>query len=163
MSTVAESHFEQAIADWLVTHGGYQHVKFGNQPVAQRDFDPLLGVDWTELETFIGATQRAAWNELVERHGGDQEGAQKKFKQRLAKELDAHGTVDVLRRGVTDLGILIRVADFIPASGLNPQLMERYNANRLTVVRQFAYEADSSKTIDLALLVNGLLVATVEL
>ena len=163
MSTVAENQLEEAIADWLVQHGGHQQVTYGNQAVAERDFDPHLGVDWTELETFIGATQQDAWNALIERHGGDQQTTQKKFKDRLAKELAARGTVDVLRHGVVDMGVTIRLAYFLPASGLNPELMERYNANRLIVVRQFAYEADSSKTIDLALLVNGLLVATAEL
>jgi hypothetical protein len=38
-----------------------------------------------------------------------------------------------------------------------------YDANRLNVTRQLAYQVGSTKTIDLGLFVNGLLVATAEL
>ncbi len=163
MPPTKEMHFEEHIARWLVEHGGYDGVVHGNQGAAERDFDPALGLNGTELFTFIGATQPDAWADLVERHGGGQELAQKRVKERLAKELDRRGTVDVLRRGITDQGIVLRLAYFRPASGLNDELQALYDANRLVVVRQFAYAADSSKTIDLALLVNGLLVATAEL
>ncbi len=162
MSVLDETHFEDHIAAWLIDHADHTNLVFGNQAVEARDFDPHLGLNGTELFTFIGATQQKAWDALVERHG-DQPTAQRKFKQRLAQELDARGTVDVLRHGVTDLGVHLRLAYFRPASGLNPELEALYDANRLTVCRQFAYAADSSKTIDLALLVNGLLVATAEL
>jgi len=163
VSSVPETAFEQEIAGWLHAHGGYSVTKLGNQAVVARDFDPALGVDWTELLTFIGATQQDAWNMLVERHGGDQSTAQVKFKNRVAQELDHRGTVDVLRHGVVDMGIEIRTAYFLPASGLNPDLRALYDANRLAVVRQFAYESEGNRTVDLALLVNGLLVATAEL
>jgi type I restriction enzyme R subunit len=162
MSVFGETRFEGHIAAWLVEHGGHTNVTYGNQAPAARDFDPGVGLNGTELFTFIGATQQAAWEKLVDRHG-DQPTAQRKLKERVARELDQRGTVDVLRHGVTDLGVHLRLAYFRPASGLNAELEALYAANRLTVVRQFAYEADSTKTIDLALLVNGLLVATAEL
>ena len=44
------------------------------------------------------------------------------FVQRLASELDKRGTVDVLRRGVVDRNITIRLAYFKPAQGLTPEL-----------------------------------------
>ncbi|MGD9571966.1 MAG: RNA-binding domain-containing protein [Thermoleophilia bacterium] len=154
--------FEDHIAAGLIEHAGHTNLVFGNQARDARDFDPQLGLNGTELFTFIGATQQRAWEALVGRHG-DQPTAQRKFKQRVAQELNARGTVDVLRHGVTDLGVHLRLAYFRPASGLNPELEALYAANRLTVCRQFAYEAESSRTIDLALLVNGLLVATAEL
>ena len=44
----------------------------------------------------------------------------------------------------------IRLAYFRPASGLTPELVERYEKNRLTVTRQLPYEANSTKTLDLA-------------
>jgi hypothetical protein len=58
------------------------------------------------------------------------------------------GTVDVLRHGVVDLGVTIRLAFFRPAHGLTPELVERYEQNRLTVTRQLPYEAGSTKTLD---------------
>ena len=69
----------------------------------------------------------------------------------------------MLRHGVVDHGVTIRLAYFKPAHGLTPELGERYEANRLTVTRQLPYEADSTKTLDLALFVNGIPVATAEL
>ncbi len=60
--------------------------------------------------------------------------------KRLAAELDARGTVEVLRQGVVDLGVTIRLAFFQPAHGLTPELQELYAANRVSVTRQLAYE-----------------------
>ena len=85
------------------------------------------------------------------------------FGDRLAKQLDERGAVDVLRHGVNDHGIEVRLAFFKPAHGLTPELTARYLANRLTVTRQLPYEADATKTLDLCLFVNGIPVATAEL
>jgi len=149
-----ERKFEGAIEAWLLEHGGY--VK--GDPHA---FDVALGLDPGEVLAFVRATQEDAWRSLAARHGGEA-AAEANFLRRLAKELDERGTVDVLRHGVKDLGVEIRVAYFKPAHGLTPELVERYEANRLVLVRQFRYE-DSDKTIDLALYVNGIPVATAEL
>ena len=151
-----EFAFETEIVAALIEHGGYTAG-------ASVNFDPGRGIDTAELAAFIGATQIEEWNALVALHGGDPDTAQRAFYDRLAKEIDSRGTVDVLRRGVVDLGVTIQLAYFRPAHGLTSALVERYNANRLTVTRQLAYEPGSQKTIDLALFVNGLPVATAEL
>ena len=153
---VDENAFETEIAEWLTEHGGYTTG-------AVDHFDPELGLDTAELWEFIGATQADEWHRLRMLHGGSADDAQRAFKDRLAKELDARGTVDVLRRGVVDHGVTIRLAYFRPAHGLTPALVDLYNANRLTVTRQLRYEVAAGKTLDLALFVNGLLVATAEL
>lgn len=62
-----------------------------------------------------------------------------------------------------DLNVLIRLAFFKPAHGLTEELVERYEANRLTVTRQLPFDPSSNKTLDLCLFVNGLPVATAEL
>ena len=85
------------------------------------------------------------------------------FLKRLAAEIDDRGTIDVVRRGVKDQGVEIRLAYFKPAHDLTPELVARYDANRLTLVRQLAFAADETKTIDLAILLNGIPVATAEL
>jgi type I restriction enzyme, R subunit len=120
------------------------------------------GLDVAELFAFIEATQAGEWGRLAKLHGGEAR-ARERFADRLAKELDARGTVDVLRHGVVDLGIKIRLAFFKPAHGLTPELVARYEANRLTVTRQLPYEPGTNKTLDLALFVNGVPVATAEL
>ena len=107
--------------EWLVEHGGYQCV-VGNAGDGPRDFDSAAGVDTTDLFEFIGATQADEWSRLVDAgYGGDASAAQSGFVQRLAKQLDERGTVDVLRRGVVDRNSTIKLAFFKPASGLTPE------------------------------------------
>jgi len=157
-----EAAFESFICDWLVDHGGFDACKVGNAQGAPTDFDPARGLDTAELVQFIGATQAESWETLKQRLGGDPDVAQAKFADRLASEIDKRGTVDVLRHGVQDHGITIRLAYFRPAHGLTQDLVERYQANRLTVTRQLPYDG-TGKTLDLALFVNGIPVATAEL
>jgi len=153
---VDERLFEDAIEQFLLEHGGYLRSFPSN-------FYPVLGLDTSELFAFIGATQVKAWNSLLGRYGNDPNAAQRGFAKRLATELDNRGTVDVLRHGVTDLGVTIKLAFFKPAHSLTHELLALYNANRLTVTRQLAYESGSTKTLDVVLLVNGIPTATAEL
>ena len=46
----------------------------------------------------------------------------------------------MLRHGVADRNVRIHLAFFRPASGLTPELVERYEANVLSVTRQLRYE-----------------------
>ena len=135
-----ERGFEDAITASLVEAGGYRVCKWGTKPEWAGDFDPKLGLDTAELLAFIAETQPAAWKRLLEVHGGP-DGVLQQFGDRLAKQLDERGAVDVLRHGVNDHGIEVRLAFFKPAHGLTPELTERYLANRLTVTRQLPYEA----------------------
>jgi type I restriction enzyme R subunit len=87
-----EIAFEVAIEDWLVAHGGYTR----GIPI---HYDPALALDTAELFTFIGATQADEWEDLVQRNGGDPDLAQRRFQERLAKQTDERGTIDVIRHG----------------------------------------------------------------
>jgi type I restriction enzyme R subunit len=158
-----ERTFEAFIAEWLVARGGYDTAKLGTAAEHSKDFDPVRGLDLVELFAFIGATQPDEWQQLRKLHGGNEVEARNRFADRLSREIDHRGTVDVLRHGVVDLGVHIRLAFFRPAHGLTPLLLERYAANRLTVTRQLPFDVASTKTVDLCLFVNGLPVATAEL
>ncbi|MFM8583549.1 MAG: type I restriction endonuclease, partial [Planctomycetaceae bacterium] len=57
----------------------------------------------------------------------------------------------------------LAMAQFKPALALNPEILERYAANRLRVVRQQRYSLHNENCLDLVLFLNGLPVATVEL
>ena len=163
MTKVDEAGFEDTITEFLVDHGGYVACKRGVGQHGPADFDTTRGVDTAELLAFIGATQGESWSALIKHHGGDPNVAQRQFEQRLAQQLDDRGTLDVLRHGVMDGPVSIRLAFFKPAHGLTPELVARYEANRLTVTRQLAFDPASSKTLDLCLFVNGIPVATAEL
>jgi type I restriction enzyme R subunit len=156
-----EELFESAICDFLTADGGYLAVK--NDKTAPGDFDAATGLDIAELFAFIDATQPDQWANLVKRYGGKAEQARAMFTERLASELDKRGVVDVLRHGVVDQGVTFKLAYFKPAHGLTPELVERYNANRLTATRQLRYQAGTGQSLDLALFVNGIATATAEL
>ena len=150
-----ERGFEDAIEAALLASGYLR-----SEP---SHFNPTLGLDTAELFAFIHATQITEWERLLGRYGNDPDAAQQGFAKRLADELDARGTVDVLRQGVVDHAVTIRLAFFQPAHGLTPELQELYAANRVSVTRQLAYEPGSTKTLDIVLLVNGIPTATAEL
>ena len=90
-------------------------------------------------------------------------GAQRGFADRLAKEIDERGTVDVLRHGVVDHG-RDDPAGVLPAGA-------RPDARAGRAVRREPADGDpaasvrggSTKTLDLCLFVNGIPVATAEL
>ncbi|TVS13284.1 MAG: type I restriction endonuclease subunit R [Planctomycetaceae bacterium] len=83
----------------------------------------------------------------------------------LCKALDgAAGSLGVLRHGFKCFGKRIYAAFFAPAHGMNPENARLYAANRLTVTRQLHYsQREPGKSLDLALSLNGIPVATAEL
>ncbi len=154
MTMTKEIAFEDAIETSLLVYGGY--IKG-----TRAHYDVAMALDPVMLLAFLRETQPDAWAKLETYHGANVE---TKFLQRLVKELDARGTLDVLRHGVTDYGVSFRLAYFRPMSGRNPDALTRYAQNRLTVTRQLHYSAkDTAKSLDLVLAVNGLPVATAEL
>lgn len=128
MSKASELVFEDAITQSLVNRGGYAGCKRGVGHAGPAEFDPVLGIDTAELFAFIGATQGESWSTLAKHHGNDPGVAQRKFVQRLAQQIDERGTLDVLRHGVMDGPVSIRLAYFKPAHGLTPELVQRYGA-----------------------------------
>ena len=150
-----ELRFEEAIEAHLLGHGWISGTA--------SNYRTSLGLDTAELYAFIGATQPKEWERLLGLHGGA-DVAQRKFAERLATEINQRGTVDVLRRGVVDLGVRVSLAYFRPAHEITLDLLALYEANRCTVTRQVHFsEHDTDKSVDLMLSVNGLPVATAEL
>ena len=117
-------------------HAGYRTCKVGTEPECRQDFDAKSGLDTVELFAFIELTQGPEWGKLVKAHGGDEELARQRFVQRLAQQIDERGTVDVIRHGVRDHNVEIRLSYRKPAFGVAPELVANYDANRLTVTRQ---------------------------
>jgi len=125
-------------------------------------YDAALGIHIGALWEFISKTQFEPWRKLLELYGGDQNTAMRRFALRVADEIDSRGVLDVLRQGVEDRGVQMDLAHF--RSGLAAEALEGYNANVLGVARQLRFShRDPSRSVDLALFVNGLPVATIEL
>ncbi len=156
MAGPSEQAFEAAICHSLTSSSGYLTTKVGNAADRDDDFSSGLALDTAELFAFIGLTQGEEWEKVRKSHSSPDE-AQRAFAQRLSKELDSRGTVDVLRHGIVYAGYAghekaeFRLAYFRPASGLNADLEAKYQANRLTVTRQLPYDPSSTKTVDVGL------------
>jgi type I restriction enzyme R subunit len=99
---------------------------------------------------------------LTQNHGSK---AGETLLARLRDQLDQRGTLDVLRHGIELLGLKqpLKLAEFKPALAINADILARYEANRLRVVRQVHYSLHNENSLDLVLFLNGLPVATVEL
>ncbi|MFD4434304.1 type I restriction endonuclease, partial [Nocardia sp. NPDC058497] len=150
--------FGEAIVQAMVGNGWEE----GNP----HEYNAELGLDVGELLTFISQTQQAEWDDLVATYGEDQDEAQRGFAKRLGQELAGKGLMKVLREGVKDRGVLIRVAYFKPNLVGSDDVLNAYKANRLTVVRELPYATKpgaSRPRLDLALMLNGIPVATAEL
>lgn len=163
MTSVTEKLLEDEITAYLVAHGGYRSCKIGTEAAARTEFDATLGLDTLELFAFIEETQHKAWERLVNAYGGDDQTARRLFLQRLVRQLDERGTVDVIRHGIRDQNVEIWLSYRRPAFEVAPELVANYDANRLTVTRQLPFEPDSNKTLDLCLFLNGIPIATAEL
>jgi len=73
--------------------------------------------------------------------------------------------LDVLRHGIELLGLKqpLKLAEFKPALAINADILARYAASRLRVIRQIRYSLHNENCVDLVLFLNGIPVATVEL
>ncbi|BAX80837.1 type I restriction endonuclease subunit R [Labilibaculum antarcticum] len=148
-----ELTFEAAIEASLLENGGYTKGH-------STDFDVDLGMFPVYVIEFLKASQPKEWEKINNIHKSDVE---KKVIQRLIKELDLRGTLDVLRNGFIDYGVKFKMAFFRPESTLNPESEILYRKNHLSVTRQLYYERQGNNSLDMVLSLNGLPIATIEL
>lgn len=148
-----ESGFEEFIEQQLVNLHGYR-----SRP--HSSYNKELCMDQELVLEFIQTTQKDAWKRLVEQYGED---APARFLGRLDEEIAAHGLLSVLREGVTDRGVRIRLAYFQPQNDKNPETLADYAGNILSVIRQVKYSTKNENSIDMVIFVNGLPLFTTEL
>ncbi len=147
-----EKTFESAIIEGLKTHGWFEG--------SSDDFNAELALDKKAILSFIQTSQPKEW-ELLKTYYKEE--TENKFIQRLVKELDLRGMLDVIRHGITDSGVKFKLAYLKPDSGLNPDTLKQYSYNKHYVTRQVFFSSKNKKSIDLLLSLNGLPVATLEL
>lgn len=148
-----ELTFEAAIEESLLENGGYTQ---GHSD----DFDAQLGIFPKYVIEFLKDSQPKEWEKASKNNGDQVEG---KVIQRLLKEIDLRGALDVIRNGFTDLGVKFKMAYFRPESTLNPDAEVMYQKNHLSVTRQLYYERNGRNSLDMVLSLNGLPIATIEL
>ncbi|MCC7419307.1 MAG: type I restriction endonuclease subunit R [Planctomycetaceae bacterium] len=156
MSLHKEVNFESEICGHLAAQG-WLYAENDNAR-----YDRALALFPEDVLAWVQATQPKAWDAIVKNHGAN---AADTLLTRLRDSLDQRGTLDVLRHGIELLGLRgkLPLAQFKPALALNPEILERFAANRLRVVRQVRYSLHNENNIDLVLVLNGVPVATAEL
>ena len=156
MSLHKELSFETEICEHLAKHG-WLHAE-GDAGA----YDRARALFPADVLAWVQATQPKAWEILSKNHGAK---AEETLLNRLRDQINQRGTLDVLRHGIELLGLKqpLKLAEFKPALAINADILARYAANRLRVVRQVRYSLHNENCIDLVLFLNGLPVATVEL
>ena len=148
----SEGAFETVIEATLLANG------YVSQPAEGFDRDRAIFPE-TVLD-FIRSTQPKEWKALEALHG-EKTGSQ--ILTDLIKWMDREGSLATLRHGFKCYGKTLRVAFFKAAHALNPELEARHAANRVGITRQLHFSKTSEKSLDVALSVNGIPVASVEL
>lgn len=148
-----EKRFEDDIEYSLINHGGYVKGSMAG-------YDAKISLDLQTLINFIKSTQPKEWQryETIYKDESD-----KKFYKRFNDEVSTHGLLHILRNGISDRGVKLKVAYFKPESTMNLDLVENYKKNVLTVTRQFAYSTENKNTIDMVLSLNGIPIVAIEL
>ena len=152
-----ERNFEQEIEYWLI-QGAKKADRYakGTPSAFSREF----AMDTGAVIAFVKDTQPTEWAALEKRHGVDAEDG---FLKRLNAELNNRGMIDVLRHGITDLGVAVRLAYFKPGSGMNKSATALYEKNVLQITRQVKYSLANENSIDTVIFLNGLPIITIEL
>lgn len=156
MSLHNEIEFENDVCNYLHSHD-WLYAEGDNKA-----YDRARALFPGDVVAWVQASNPKAWDALSKNHGAASEAV---LLDRLRKQLDERGTLDVIRQGIELLGLRqpLQLAQFKPSLAMNPDLQAKYAANRLRVVRQVHYSLHNENSIDLVLFLNGLPVATLEL
>jgi type I restriction enzyme, R subunit len=162
MADSKEAQFQQDIIDAMVVGGWQAGVASGYDRASALYTEDLLGY------------VREAWPERWEKFcKANPQAPESVFVQKVVRELDRAGTLEVLRHGFKVPGVKFDLCSFQPDHGMNPDSLARYRANRLRVVPDVSYSPHAREQgkggesynprLDLVLFVNGIPVATLEL
>ncbi len=151
-----EINFEVEICDHLAANGWL----YSQGDAAS--YDRTRALFPADVLAWVQDTQPKAWESLQKNHGAQ---AADVLLGRLRDSINQRGTLDVLRHGIELLGLRqpLTLAQFKPALAMNPDILSKYAANRLCVVRQLRYSLHNENALDLGLFLNGIPVATAEL
>ncbi|QQN50151.1 type I restriction endonuclease subunit R [Stutzerimonas balearica] len=157
MADSKEAQFQQDIISAMVAQGWL------TGPASGYDRRTAL-----YAEDFLGYFKDAwpeRWDKFAKANPNNPEAV---LVQKLVRELEQDGTLDVLRHGFKLPGVKIETCSFKPDHGMNPDTLKRYQCNRLRVVPEVSYsphfrEGEYNPRLDLVLFVNGIPVASLEL
>lgn len=147
-----ERRFEADIEDYFLKHGF--------QKLSPLSYDLEKNFFVNTLIDFISSSQPKEW-ERYQRYYGDN--SADKLIRRLTDEIRNRGLIDVLKKGIKDMGVDLKLCFFKPESDLNPDLITLYKKNVFGITRQFKYSKLNENAIDIVLSLNGISLFTLEL
>ncbi len=142
-------------------HAGRVQYAIGGYVQGQpKDYNRDVGVDGAQLLAFLQDTQP----KIVDVFELAQDGIKRtQFLHRLQGEIAKRGVVDVLRKGVSHGPVHVDLYKFLPTPG-NASSFENFGKNIFSITRQLRYSNDeAARSLDMAIFINGLPVATFEL
>jgi type I restriction enzyme R subunit len=129
----------------------------------ERNFNDYNRVDCVDIDllfNFLQATQEKQVLKLQAIHGSNY---RSKVLYRLNNQIKQLGIIEVLRKGITDNNIKLKLFFDKPLSNLNEKDVALYSQNIFSVTRQLHYSTQSENSLDMAVFINGLPVITFEL
>lgn len=123
-------------------------------------YNRLDCVDEDLLFTFLQTTQEKEVLKLQTIHGSN---FRSKVLYRLNNQIKSFGIIEVLRKGITDNNIKLKLFFDKPVSNLNEKDLALYNQNVFSVTRQVHYSTQNENSLDLVVFINGLPIITFEL
>jgi type I restriction enzyme R subunit len=153
MMDTTEKRFESDIEAFLLSPaGGYTK--------GADTYDAKLGLYVSTLVGFVQRTQPKAWARFETANAVD---PVRKFCLAFQSACEAEGLLSVLRHGFKHRGIRFRACYFKPESALNQTAWALWEENTLECYRQWFYSADTHKSVDMVLVLNGIPVFAFEL
>lgn len=149
---IKERRFEADIEDYFLRHGF--------QKLSPLSYDLEKNFFVNTLIDFISSSQPKEW-ERYQRYYGDN--SADKLIRRLTDEIRNRGLIDVLKKGIKDMGVDLKLCFFKPESDLNPDLITLYKKNVFGITRQFKYSKLNENAIDIVLSLNGIPLFALEL
>lgn len=162
MAGSKEAQFQQDIINVLAAQGWLVGTASG--------FDRRAALYTEDVLGYFKDAWPQRWDKFAKANQTDPDGV---LVQKLVRELEQSGTLDVLRHGFKLPAVKVELCSFQSDHGMNPDTLKRYRCNRLRVVPEVSYspharEAGSvgqsyNPRLDLVLFVNGIPTATLEL
>ena len=157
MADSREAQFQQDIIDAMTAEGWLTGPASG--------FDATTALYTEDLVAYLQEAWPERWEKFAAKNPQD---PQRALIRAVTRDLERHGTLDVLRHGIKTPGVKFDLCSFRPDHGMNPESLARYRANRLRVVPEVSYSPHARSgaydpRLDLVLFINGIPTATLEL
>jgi len=148
-----EKGLEAHITQHLCLVNAFEERHFSN-------YNRVDCVDENLLFSFLQTTQEKEVMKLQSIHGIN---FRSKVLYRLNNQIKSSGIIEVLRKGIIDNNIKIKLFFDKPVSSLNEKDLTLYNQNIFSVTRQVHYSTQNENSLDLVIFINGLPIITFEL